>query len=104
MATRYAYTLFDLHKQGANSMSYELVHQLEVDPSEHGLEVLAGRLTCWAVEVLRDFEPGIGIYSAELSTIDEDGEPDKYVYSVHLCWNGSDQITSWPDPRRFVPV
>lgn len=104
MSTRYGFTLFDLRKQDLNRAYYEIVHQLEVDPAEFGLEVLAKRLSAWAMEVLRAEDAQLGMYSAELSTLDDQDEPDKYLYAVTICQNGPDQVVTWPDPRGFLKV
>ncbi|CAM3644561.1 hypothetical protein KIPE111705_18500 [Kibdelosporangium persicum] len=104
MANRFAYTLLDLRKQELDRAYYEIVHQLEVDPADVGLEALAKRLTAWAMEILRAEVVASGMYSAELSTLDEQDEPDTYIYAVTICQNGSDQVVTWPDPRGFIDV
>lgn len=61
------------------------LEDFKVDPAVDPLEVFAGRLTAWAMEVLKDFDREQGMYSAELSTLDDCDEPDKYIYAVTMC-------------------
>ncbi|ONI73255.1 hypothetical protein ALI144C_45895 [Actinosynnema sp. ALI-1.44] len=102
MTTRYAYTLFELRKRDSRVTHYEIVRQTQVIPAAGGIEALASGLTAWALEFLLPGNREPALYSAELTTLDEDDEPDDYIHTVSICQSGSDQFSVWPDPRRLI--
>jgi hypothetical protein len=101
MASRCCYVLFDLYKRGVNEIDYELVEQVEVDLSR-SVEVLAEELAGWALDVIGRREARFGLYSAELSTLDEEGQADRHVYNVHICWDDQDQSVVLPNRKGVV--
>ena len=102
MATRYVFVLYDLYKQNADRINYQLVQRVDVDITGRDIQAVAEGLAPWALDVLRQQGLGLGLYSAEFATLDEDDEPQRYVYNVHICWNGSDEVVLLPDKRGIL--
>nr|CEL15058.1 hypothetical protein [Kibdelosporangium sp. MJ126-NF4] len=71
-------------------------------PGGGGVKELAGGLTAWALDVLLPGDLDSGLYSAEFVTLVDDDEPDQYLYTVSICQNGPDQVSTWPDPHKLL--
>lgn len=84
----YAFTISEAQRVPLMGVQFEPVVQLEVDPARAGMAALSRRLRGWALEELRSRGFDLGLYVAELATLDEEGYPDRLFGHHYIAWSG----------------
>ncbi len=71
---------------------YDLLGVIRVPVRPQTPETPQDRLRDWALATLRAGGYGFGRYYASLSTLDQDGEPDKLIAEENINWSGSEAL------------
>lgn len=90
--SRYAFVLYEIRKLGDRKIDYHELALIELDTSRFSVSELRMHLRIWALGVLVDLNCDIGLYSAEFSTLDDEGQPDRAVSVEHVAWSGTEEL------------
>jgi hypothetical protein len=85
---QYAYLLSEVSGGSSRRPSYEIGARIDVDPAHYGMAALVAGLGPWAIERLTRLRWDTGLYYAELTSVDDDGDPDQLVSDRYIPWCG----------------
>lgn len=100
---RYGFSLCRVVDPGGTDERYDLLGVIEVPYDQRHPDRVADQLHPWAIATLRAGGYGFGHYLAELTGLDEDGEPWHHVRNAHINWSGTTVLVPAPtDPHAAV--
>ncbi|MFV2086792.1 hypothetical protein [Micromonospora sp. LOL_021] len=94
---RYGFSLCRVVDPGGTDERYDLLGVIEVPFDQRHPERVADQLQPWAIATLRAAGYGFGHYLAELTGLDEDGEPWHHIRNAHINWSGTTVLVPAPD-------